>query len=298
MACDRYFELLSARLDGALTPKEERELEEHLLNCPDCLAVGAQLAALQAGFSELEEVPAPEGFAQGVMDRIGAEKQVIPLFKRPQLRALAGLAACLVLVAGLYGASRWKTQEKTMLMNRSFQNDALWEETVDGADASACESLDGDADGPQVNAALVDPEPADAPQIAAYAAPNPAQADASAGTAGAAPEVFGYGGTEDLQKAAPNPAADGLTENRLSSLELSENTLAMDYFPEGAAELLPPETAGQPYPGGGTVYLDIPKDIYDQIQRLAMEQGMAFSCALTGDGGAENGPFTLIILEE
>lgn len=285
MACDRYFELLSARLDGALTPKEERELEEHLLNCPDCRAVGAQLAALQAGFSELEEVPAPEGFARGVMDRIRASepKKVIPLFKRPQFRALAGLAACLMLVVGIYSVSQRQNQEKMMLLNRSFQHDVLVEESVDGAgDISARESLGGEDNSPQVNAALVDPEPTDAPQIAAYAAPVPED----------------NGTMEGMEKSAPNPAADGLTENRLSSLELSENTLAMDYFPEGAAELLPPETAGQPYPGGGTVYLDIPKDIYDQIQRLAMEQGMAFSCALTGDGGAENGPFTLIILEE
>ena len=43
VACDRYFELLSARLDGALTQSEERELEEHMANCPECRTVGAQL---------------------------------------------------------------------------------------------------------------------------------------------------------------------------------------------------------------------------------------------------------------
>ena len=92
MDCDRYSELLSARLDGALTEAEEQELEEHLAACR---AAGAQLAALQAGFAEVEDIPAPEGFTQGVMDRIRAEepKKVIPLFKRPQVRALAGLAA-------------------------------------------------------------------------------------------------------------------------------------------------------------------------------------------------------------
>ena len=77
MACDRYFELLSARLDGALTQSEERELEEHMANCPECRTVGAQLAALQAGFAGLEEISAPEGFTQGVMDRIQKQK-VIP----------------------------------------------------------------------------------------------------------------------------------------------------------------------------------------------------------------------------
>lgn len=280
MSCDRYTELLSARLDGVLTEEEEQELEEHLAACPDCRAAGAQLAALQGAFPELEEVPAPEGFTRGVMERIRASEapKIIPLWKRPQVRALAGLAACLALVAGLYGASRSKEQAGWDMMTRSFNKDAV----EDFADSSTCESLRGEENGPMVNAALADPEPADAPQITSYAALGP---DVSVGTAG-------------MEKAAPGPTADGLAENRLSSLELSENTLAMDYFPEGAAELLPPETAVQPYPGGGTVYLDVPKDIYDQIQRLAVEQGMTFSCALTGDGGAEDGPFTLIILEE
>ena len=37
MSCDKYLELLSARLDGALTGEEERELEEHLAICPGCV---------------------------------------------------------------------------------------------------------------------------------------------------------------------------------------------------------------------------------------------------------------------
>lgn len=155
MACDRYLELLSARLDGALTEAEERELEEHLAACPDCRAVGAQLSALRGAFPELEEDAPPEGFARGVMERIRAEepKKVIPLFKRPQVRALAGLAACLVLVVGIYGISQLRSQEKMMLVTRSFQHDVMWEETIDGAgDVSARESLSGEADAPQVTA--------------------------------------------------------------------------------------------------------------------------------------------------
>lgn len=239
MACDRYFELLSARLDGALTPKEERELEEHLLNCPDCRAVGAQLAALQAGFGELEEVPAPEGFARGVMDRIRASepKKVIPLFKRPQFRALAGLAACLMLVVGIYSVSQRQNQEKMMLLNRSFQHDVLVEESVDGAgDVSARESLGGEDNSPQVNAALAGPEDGEVPQIAAYAAPSPAQSDTSAGTEGIAPEVFGSGRAEDLQKAAPNTAADGLDG---TAAPPPDAVIIFERLPEGWEELFP-----------------------------------------------------------
>ena len=95
--CARYVELLSARLDGELTPAEERELEEHLEVCPACRALEGQLSVLHGSFAALEETPAPAGFAQGVMDHIRAQEhrpKVVPLFRRPQVRALAGLAAC------------------------------------------------------------------------------------------------------------------------------------------------------------------------------------------------------------
>ena len=245
MDCDRYLELLSARLDGALTEEEERELEEHLAACPDCRAVGAQLSALQGAFPELEEdTTAPEGFARGVMERIRAEepKKVIPLFKRPQVRALAGLAACLVLVVGLYGASRPRHLDKTEKMDitvRSFNRDALTAE-------EEC---------PQVNAALADPELADAPQIASYAAPVPEDS----------------GTIEGMQKAAPNPAEDGLEDDRL----FVEGTTTLERMPDGAAELIPPETAVMPADDRrGSIYLDLPLEILDQIERLAQEQGI------------------------
>lgn len=108
MACQRYYELISQRLDGELSQEEERELESHLRICPGCRALAEQLSGLHEEFSTLEEVPAPEGFARGVMNRIQAEnrKKVVPLFKRPQFKAAAGLAACLVLCAGLYGAGQ------------------------------------------------------------------------------------------------------------------------------------------------------------------------------------------------
>ena len=148
MACDRYFELLSARLDGALTQSEERELEEHMANCPECRTVGAQLAALQAGFAGLEEISAPEGFTQGVMDRIQKQK-VIPW--KPRFRALAGWAACLVLVAGLYGFTQNSREQDLTPMTRGVGLDTHMG-TADGSGAGE-----------------------DAPQIAAYASPEPSQ---------------------------------------------------------------------------------------------------------------------------
>lgn len=242
MECDRYMELLSAQLDGALTEEEEQELEEHLAACPDCRAAGAQLAALQSAFAEWEDIPAPEGFTQGVMDRIRGENKVIPLFKRPQFRALAGLAACLVLAVGLYGVSQphhLDRTEKIDVTARGFSRDAQ-------AESEEC---------PQVNAALVDPEAADAPQIAAYAAPVPEDS----------------GTVQGMQKAAPNPAGDGLEDD----CPLVEGTTTLERMPEGAEELIPPETEVMPADGQrGSIYLDLPLEILDQIERLAQEQGI------------------------
>ena len=75
--CDKYLERLSVWLDGALTQEEERELSEHLARCPSCWEMREQLSALRDGFGELEESEAPEGFTQGVMERVRAEEKQI-----------------------------------------------------------------------------------------------------------------------------------------------------------------------------------------------------------------------------
>ena len=125
------------------------------------------------------------------------------------------------------------------------------------SDVSSQEALPGDGAGPRVNAALAGPE--DTPQIAAYAAPP---ADTSAGTAG-------------MEKAAPTPVTDGLAENRLSSVELSENTLAMDYLPEGAAELIPSGvTVSHDVESGADVYTWLTAEELAAIEALAFEQGL------------------------
>lgn len=252
MSCDRYLELFSLRLDGPLAEEEEQELEEHLRRCPDCRAAGAQLAALRAGFGELEDISAPEGFAQGVMERIRAEERpkVIPLFKRPQVRALTGLAACLVLVVGLYSAARFRHQD--LPLPRSYGKDAV--EEMD--EASACE-------------ALTAPELEDVPQIAAYAAPSPEDGST----------------TEEVQKAAPNPAAGGID----GDWAYAEITLTLDRMPEGGWELIPPDTFVSP------VGLTVSVELLEQLEQLASEQGIGMSRV---SGPEVNNHCLIIILNE
>ncbi len=97
---------LSLRLDGMLEPEQEQELEEHLALCPQCRRLADELAAIHSALPQAEELEAPQGFAQSVMEQVAAleekKPKVVPLFRRPQVRALMGLAACAVLCIGLY----------------------------------------------------------------------------------------------------------------------------------------------------------------------------------------------------
>lgn len=106
ISCERAWELLSLQLDGALSPQEEQELEEHLESCPACRKERRELAQMNQALRGLGEVEAPADFTQRVMDQVRAESQetpkVIPLRRRPQVRALVGLAACALLCIGIY----------------------------------------------------------------------------------------------------------------------------------------------------------------------------------------------------
>lgn len=243
MDCDKHLERLSAWLDGALTQEEERELREHLARCPSCREVQGQLSALRDGFGELEETEAPEGFTQGVMDCIQEEARpkVIPLFKRPQFRALAGLAACLVLAVGLYSVKQPGEPEKWGEMARGFKRGAV--------------SGSVEADGPMMDAALAGTEPAEGPRIAAYSAGAP-------------------GDSEEL------PAGP---------------VLVLDRMPEGAAELIPPETEVSPTEDRlGTVYHSLSQELIAQITGLAQEQEIAASLPVSP---GEDVLYDLMILE-
>ena len=252
MTCDQALELLCARLDGALTAGEEQALEEHLSACPDCRAAGAQLAALRDAFPDLEEVPAPQGFAQGVMERIRAregEKRVVPLFKRPRFRALAGLAACAVLAVGLYRAEL------------SRQEQARW----DGVAQNFSQNAD---------VALAGAPPQEGP------VPYSASEE----------EGMVYGAVRSTAPAASGCDTDGAERYSVTAMPLSDaGVLTLDRMPEGAWELIPPETPVSPEG------LYVSEELFGQIEQLAVEQGIALSVTA---GETEGTEFVIVVLEE
>lgn len=98
MNCERYLDLLSARLDGALTQEEERELMQHLQDCDACRAIARELEDIHSALADATRVQPPKELAQGVMERIRAQRTA----RRTSVRRLGTLAAALVLCVGLY----------------------------------------------------------------------------------------------------------------------------------------------------------------------------------------------------
>ena len=124
--CEYYIELLSAGLDGMLSDEQEQELAEHLAACPACRELGPQLVAAHAAFPQMEELQAPEGFAEGVMARVRAEEKakpkVVPFFRRPAVKSLSALAAC---AAGAKSKNHAQSQDQSEYF---FHNGYLPEE--------------------------------------------------------------------------------------------------------------------------------------------------------------------------
>ena len=99
MSCERYLDLISARLDGELTQGEETELQAHLSECPACRAIARDLDGVHSAVAGLGEVEAPEELSRRVMEGVRAQKRSA---RRRMVRRAAGVAACLVLCVGLY----------------------------------------------------------------------------------------------------------------------------------------------------------------------------------------------------
>lgn len=251
MDCEGYLELLSARLDGSLSPEEDAALRDHLTRCPACRAAESQLAVIHELLGGLEEVPPPEGFAQSVMARIRQERasRVIPLFRRPQLRALAGLAACLVVAAGVYGFS---LRQRESALRNGFQRDAGISLTAAGPEEAGDSSQDSSA-------------------LPFSLSPQGAEDGAA---------VYGSSGTPASSgQAAPIPE---LRAAKAPELLADRAVLVLERMPEGADELIPSETAVTFSPDTGEEgyrWLDTGSEpeALAQIEQLAQEQDIPLS---------------------
>lgn len=103
--CEEYAALLDLFVDGELPAEEMKRVEDHLTECPGCRAYVDDALALRAAFPDAEDTVVPEGFAQGVMERVRAaaarERESAERKRRSFRRWMgtaAALAACCALV--------------------------------------------------------------------------------------------------------------------------------------------------------------------------------------------------------
>lgn len=105
MSCERYLDLISARMDGELTLLEQSQLSAHLRECPKCRAIAEDLEEIHSSFSQIGSIPAPDALEFRVMEQIREEQKtqrIAARQRRRTIRQLAGLAACLVLCVGVF----------------------------------------------------------------------------------------------------------------------------------------------------------------------------------------------------
>ena len=107
MRCEAARELLSEKLDGALTPEQERALAQHLEVCPDCRRIFAAYQQLDADLAGMAAEP-PAQLKTGVMAQIAGIPQMQTVRKKRPLWGVGTLAAAAAVLALLIGTGTVK----------------------------------------------------------------------------------------------------------------------------------------------------------------------------------------------
>jgi hypothetical protein len=78
MDCQKCIKLLQALIEGDLDGAPDREMREHIEQCPDCRAEHERLVRMRDLLTQLRDVEVPEGekdaFVNALMDRIEKER--------------------------------------------------------------------------------------------------------------------------------------------------------------------------------------------------------------------------------
>ena len=97
MHCNQ--EQIEALLDGELVGPEQDAVLAHLRDCPGCRSYYRQLLAMEQAL-RADTAPVPEDLLPDIMGRVQTTSQ--RRRRQPWLRAAMGMAACLVVVLGIY----------------------------------------------------------------------------------------------------------------------------------------------------------------------------------------------------
>ena len=100
--------LISGHLDGCNTPEEERALQEHLAQCPDCRQALEEYERIDALLRSMPPAEVPEGLTERIMQAVEAEpRRSAPAKKRKLPFGFATAAAAVAAVLILAVSSGW-----------------------------------------------------------------------------------------------------------------------------------------------------------------------------------------------
>lgn len=105
MRCDRIEELLSAFLEGALSPEEKALVESHLAGCPDCASLLGELRRAQqalAGFPEIEVSPGLQARLAAIPKRKKKFSFAFDFILKPALQPVFAAGAVLMTLLSFY----------------------------------------------------------------------------------------------------------------------------------------------------------------------------------------------------
>ncbi len=195
--CDEYIELISAAIDGALSPAETERLNAHLALCPECKALFEELTAIHTALGDLPPVETPADLTHRIMAAVAAE-QVIPFApmgkKNTPRRWRQWAASAAVLAVVLMGAWSWKpwenrtkdmlvapAQEVQQLPSPAGGNDAMPQAAPDTLPTPAVlEKAAADEPSAPVPQALPEERAAPQPKVAERSAVSPSDPAAPA----------------------------------------------------------------------------------------------------------------------
>lgn len=276
ISCERAWELLSRQLDEPLSPEEERELEEHLAACPSCRKDREELAQMKEALQNLEEVPAPADFTRRVMEQVRAEAQekpkVVPLRRRPQVRALAGLAACALLCIGIY----------RLLPSASFVSDSMVTASQGAVSAQQPEGTDrssgqeGTTSSPETDQDQTWEDTAQSPAAQPRAAdPSPDVPDQSGGqTQQTTPYTGDDSGSTQTQEGQSKAQTPQVTTAS------AQTVLVLRTLPAGASDLLPALNAWD-VDSEGNVSCTVTSQVLEQLCQLLDQEGADYTVTPT-----------------
>jgi predicted anti-sigma-YlaC factor YlaD len=133
MRCHKYERWISDELDGELTEKNYKKLEDHLKRCSSCQAYSSRMKEMQAGISSVKKVKVSEAYLNNFSNRL--RKELASLLSTDKKRKLnrAGFRwgytmACVVIVVAVMvflfypsTLSRMKTERYILSFDDAIQ---------------------------------------------------------------------------------------------------------------------------------------------------------------------------------